>query len=81
VVHGGQSALARSTLPASAGEPYAAAMAKKFAWWKLLGLAGVLGGVATGAAITRQERERRSYSADEIRARLHRRHSEIEDSS
>lgn len=55
------------------------AMAKKFAWWKLLGLAGVLGGVATGAAITRQERERRAYSADEIRERLHRRHSEIED--
>ncbi len=56
-------------------------MAKKFAWWKLLGLAGLLGGVATGAAITRQERERRAYSADEIRARLHRRHSEIEDHS
>jgi len=56
-------------------------MAKKFAWWKLLGLAGVLGGVATGAAITRQERERRAYSADEIRERLHRRHSEIEDHS
>lgn len=57
------------------------AMAKKFAWWKLLGLAGLLGGVATGAAITRQERERRSYSADEIRERLHARHSEIEDPS
>lgn len=56
-------------------------MAKKFAWWKLLGLAGLVGGVATGAAITRQERERRSYSADEIRQRLHRRHSEIEETS
>lgn len=57
------------------------AMAKKFAWWKLLGLAGLLGGVATGAAIGRQERERRAYTADEIRERLHRRHSEIEDHS
>ncbi|MEO5663313.1 MAG: hypothetical protein ABIR39_08505 [Nocardioides sp.] len=56
-------------------------MAKKFAWWKLLGLAGLLGGVATGAAIGRQERERRAYTADEIRERLHRRHSEIEDHS
>ncbi len=56
-------------------------MAKKFAWWKLLGLAGLLGGVATGAAIARQERERRSYTADEIRERLHARHSEIEEPS
>ncbi|PUA81252.1 hypothetical protein [Nocardioides currus] len=54
-------------------------MAKTFAWWKLLGLAGVLGGVATGAAISRQERVRRSYSADEVRERLHQRHAEIED--
>lgn len=54
-------------------------MAKKFAWWKVLGLAGVVGVAATGAAITRQERERRSYSADEIRDRLHQRHDEIED--
>lgn len=56
-------------------------MTKRFAWWKLLGLAGVLGGVATGAAITRQERERRSYSAEEIRERLHLRHEQIEDHS
>lgn len=54
-------------------------MARKFAWWKLLGLAGVLGGVATGAAISRQERVRQSYTADEVRERLHQRHSEIED--
>lgn len=56
-------------------------MAGKFAWWKLIGLAGLVGGVATGAAITRRERERRSYSADEIRERLHRRHSEIKEAS
>lgn len=54
-------------------------MAKKFAWWKVLGLAGVVGVAATGAAITRQERERRSYSADEIRDRLHQRHDAIEE--
>lgn len=57
---------------------YAPLMAKRFAWWKLIGLAGVVGGVATGAAITRQERERRSYSADEIRDRLHARHAEVD---
>lgn len=56
-------------------------MAKRFAWWKLLGLAGLLGGVATGAAITRHERERKSYTPDEIRERLHQRHDEIEDES
>ena len=61
--------------------PYAPAMANKFAWWKLLGLAGAVGVAATGVAITRQERERRSYSPAEIRERLHRRHAEIEDVS
>ncbi len=50
---------------------------KKFAWWKLLGLAGVVGVAATGAAVARQERTRRSYSADEIRDRLHQRHAQI----
>ena len=41
------------------------------AWWKWLGLAGVVGVAATGAAIARQERERHSYTPDEIRDRLH----------
>ena len=46
------------------------------AWWKWLGLAGVVGVAATGVAVARQERQRRAYSADEIRARLHQRHAE-----
>ncbi len=54
-------------------------MATRFAVWKLLGLAGVIGTVVTGAAIARQERERRSYSADEIRERLHRRLAETKE--
>jgi hypothetical protein len=44
--------------------------------WKLLGLAGILAGVATGAAIARDERVRRHYEPSEIRERLHRRHDE-----
>ncbi|WP_167305896.1 hypothetical protein [Nocardioides euryhalodurans] len=51
------------------------------AWWKWLGLAGVVGVAATGAAIARQERQRRSYSPDEIRSRLHQRLAEAEASS
>ena len=39
--------------------------------WKLLGLAGILAGVATGAAVARDERVRRHYDAGEIRTRLH----------
>ena len=44
--------------------------------WKLLGLAGILAGVATGAAVARDERVRRHYDAGEIRSRLHKRHDE-----
>jgi hypothetical protein len=51
------------------------------AWWKWLGLAGVVGVAAAGAAVTRQERVRRSYSPDEIRERLHQRHAEAESSA
>lgn len=51
------------------------------AWWKWLGLAGVVGIAATGAAVARQERERRSYSLDEIRDRLHQRHAEADSES
>ncbi|WP_139589405.1 hypothetical protein, partial [Mycobacterium ulcerans] len=39
--------------------------------WKWLGLAGVAGVVAGGALVVRDQRKRRSYSADEVRARLH----------
>lgn len=46
------------------------------AWWKWLGIAGVLGVAAGGAAIARNERQRRHYSVDEIRDRLRERHAE-----
>ena len=46
--------------------------------WKLLGLAGVVGVAATGAAVARAERRRRAYTPEEIRERLHARHAETE---
>jgi hypothetical protein len=46
--------------------------------WKWLGLAGVAGVVAGGALVARDERRRRAYTADEIRARLHQRLAESE---
>ncbi|MEJ7796393.1 MAG: hypothetical protein WKF50_12640 [Nocardioides sp.] len=52
--------------------------AGNYAWWTWLGLAGVVGVAATGAAIARQERQRRAYTPDEIRARLHERYDEAE---
>lgn len=44
--------------------------------WKWIGLGGLLGAIATGAAVARSERVRRDYSAGEIRERLHARHDE-----
>ena len=44
--------------------------------WKLIGLGGLLGAIATGAAVARDERVRRHYSAGEIRERLHARHAD-----
>ena len=41
--------------------------------WKLVGLAGLVGIVATGALVARNERERRSYTPDEVRDRLQQR--------
>ncbi len=40
-------------------------------WWKWVGLAGVAGVAASGVVIARDERQRRSYSPDEVRSRLH----------
>jgi len=40
-------------------------------FWKWLGLAGVAGVVAGGALVVRDQRKRQSYTADEVRARLH----------
>ena len=39
--------------------------------WKWLGLAGVAGVAASGALLARQERKRRAYTPEEVRARLH----------
>jgi hypothetical protein len=45
-------------------------------WWRVLGLAGLAGVAATGVLVARAERRRRSYTPDEIRARLHERVAE-----
>jgi hypothetical protein len=41
--------------------------------WKWIGLASVAGVVAGGVLVVRDQRKRRAYTADEIRARLHQR--------
>ena len=45
-------------------------------WWKVVGLAGLAGVAATGAKVTRDERQRKAYSPDEVRSRLHERAGE-----
>jgi hypothetical protein len=45
-------------------------------WWKVIGLASVVGVAATGAVVVRAERRRRAYTPDEIRDRLRSRHAE-----
>jgi len=45
-------------------------------WWKVLGLAGFVGVAATGVVIARAERQRRAYTPEEIRNRLHARLAE-----
>ena len=47
--------------------------------WKLLGLAGLAGVAATGAVLARSERQRRAYTPEDVRARLHERHAALED--
>jgi hypothetical protein len=39
--------------------------------WKIVGLAGLAGVAATGVVVARSERNRRAYTPDEVRARLH----------
>jgi hypothetical protein len=46
-------------------------------WWKVVGLAGVAGVAATGVVVARRERQRRAFTPDEIRSRLHARHAEV----
>ena len=42
-------------------------------WWKVVGLAGLAGVAATGAKVARGERQRKAYTPDEVRSRLHER--------
>jgi len=42
-------------------------------WWKVVGLAGLAGVAATGVKVSRDERQRKAYSPDEVRSRLHER--------
>lgn len=46
--------------------------------WKIAGIAGLVGVVATGALVARNERERRAYTPDEVRDRLQERLDEAE---
>ena len=46
--------------------------------WKLLGLAGLAGVAATGVVIARGERQRRAYTPEEIRSRLHQRAADLD---
>lgn len=46
-------------------------------WWKVVGLAGLAGVAATGVVLARAERQRRAYTPDEIRSRLHQRAAEV----
>jgi hypothetical protein len=46
-------------------------------WWKVVGLAGVVGVAATGVVIVRRERQRRSFTPEQVRDRLQARYAEI----
>jgi len=45
--------------------------------WKLLGLAGIAGVAAGSAVLVRNERQRRAYTPDDVRSRLHERHATL----
>lgn len=47
-------------------------------FWKWVGLAGIVGVAAGGVLVARDQRRRRAYTADEVRARLHQRLAESE---
>jgi hypothetical protein len=45
--------------------------------WKIVGMAGLAGVAATGVVVARSERNRRSYTPDEVRAKLRERAAKI----
>src|SRR3954462_14995817 len=45
--------------------------------WKLLGVAGLAGVAAGGVVLARNERQRRAYTPDDVRTRLHERHATL----
>lgn len=45
--------------------------------WKVVGLAGLAGVAATGAAVVRAERKRAAYTPDQVRDRLHERYRQV----
>jgi hypothetical protein len=47
--------------------------------WKLLGVAGLAGVAAGGVVLARNERQRRAYTPDDVRARLHERAAALAD--
>lgn len=47
--------------------------------WKIAGVAGLVGVVATGALVARNERDRRAYTPDEVRDRLRERLEEAQE--
>jgi hypothetical protein len=49
--------------------------------WKWVGLAGVAGVVAGGVLVARAQRRRKSYTPEDIRARLHQRVAETDQAS
>lgn len=46
-------------------------------WWKALGVAAFVGVAATGVAVARAERQRRAYTPEQVRDRLHARVAEV----
>lgn len=52
---------------------------RRIAWWKLIGLAGAAGVAAGGVLVARNERQRKSYTPDEVRDRLQERLNEVPD--
>lgn len=50
-------------------------------WWKIVGLAGFAGVAATGVVLARAERQRRAYTPDQVRERLHARLAETRETS